>query len=340
MRVVARRAARRRGAPAVRDRWSPRSRSPSRNHDSPPNRATCLERVPRLVRSAPAAFLVREAGQRVEDAVEVRRDVQAEDAPRSSPTLPITVTSRGSIDVDEPAQEARAADAAAEDDDLHRVPVDERLGQRRRRSLRRSSIESTSSARFGIAAGQRRRRRASARARGSARRSRGRRAGRRATAGRGRARSSSRRARRRGRSPCRRRGLEPVEVARHDARDVGVHDEHRSDSVTQRRPRRRRPVRAPGRRRRERRAPSRGHAASSSGGDDDGRRRPRGGGEDVLEHREPERLALVVRERAEALLATRPAERNDDRRHRSWRLSAWRTRRSRRSSRRSRRCSS
>src|SRR5205814_5566631 len=37
-----------------------------------------LERVPRLVRAAPAALLVAEAGEPVENAVEVRRDVPAE----------------------------------------------------------------------------------------------------------------------------------------------------------------------------------------------------------------------------------------------------------------------
>jgi hypothetical protein len=38
-----------------------------------------VERVPRLVGAPPAALLVREPGQRVEDRVDVRADVQAED---------------------------------------------------------------------------------------------------------------------------------------------------------------------------------------------------------------------------------------------------------------------
>ena len=81
-------------------------------------------------------------------------------------------------------------------------------------------------------------------------------------------------------------------------------------------------------------------AACSSARDDDGRPASHAGCQDVVEHRERKRRPLVVREGAEALLAVRPAKRNDDRDHRSGRLSRWRTLRSRPSWRRSPRCSS
>ena len=58
----------------VRTRWRPRSRSPSRNQSSPPRARDGRERLPRLAGPAPAALLVVEACERVEDAVEVGRD--------------------------------------------------------------------------------------------------------------------------------------------------------------------------------------------------------------------------------------------------------------------------
>ena len=75
-----------------------------------------LHRLPRLVRAAPAALLVRDAGERVEDAVEVGRDVKAEHL-----DVVADVADHGHRrrlhDLDETAQEARAADAAGEHDD-------------------------------------------------------------------------------------------------------------------------------------------------------------------------------------------------------------------------------
>ena len=94
------------------------SRSPSVNHASPPSCGDRLERVPGLVGAAPAALLVGEPGERVEDAVEVGRDVQAEhlDVVRH-------VAYDGNVawidDTEQAAQEPRAADAAREDGDLH-----------------------------------------------------------------------------------------------------------------------------------------------------------------------------------------------------------------------------
>ena len=55
------------------------SRSPSVNQASSPSAPGRLERVRRLVADAPAALLVEQAGEGVEDGVEVGRDVQAED---------------------------------------------------------------------------------------------------------------------------------------------------------------------------------------------------------------------------------------------------------------------
>ena len=128
------------------------SRSPSRNQPVAAERDRRLERVPALVRATPTPLLVGEACKRVEDAVEVRRDVEAED-------LEVVADvpdhrELGRVDhVDEPAKEARTADSAAEDGDLHRARAASVRGPTRSSSRSRSAIESTSSARFGIAAG-------------------------------------------------------------------------------------------------------------------------------------------------------------------------------------------
>ena len=81
-------------------------------------RRGALERVPRLVRTAPAALLVGQAGERVEDRVEVGRDVEAEHLDVVADVADDRELAR--VDhLDEPAQEARAADAARQADDLH-----------------------------------------------------------------------------------------------------------------------------------------------------------------------------------------------------------------------------
>ena len=260
---------------------------------------------------------------------------------RSSPTFPITVTLARVDDVDEAAEEARAADAAAEDDDLHRARAGER--PRADAALEPSEVGD----RVDVVGEVRDRRRNDvgaercARAGESARRSRGRRAGRRATARRGRARSSCRRARRRARA--RARASPPRASVRSrgdDAGDVCVDDEHRPDDVAKR-----------GR--------DGGALAAAGvvddarvvlGGDAGGLRRRASRRRSRRRARQAARTSSSIARAsawrsssgsgAEPLLATRPAEGNDDRGHRSWRLSAWRTQRSPRSSRRSPRCSS
>ena len=55
------------------------SRSPSRNQSSPPQALGGGERVPALALAAPPAILVDQARERVQEAVEIGRDVQPED---------------------------------------------------------------------------------------------------------------------------------------------------------------------------------------------------------------------------------------------------------------------
>src|SRR5689334_10088531 len=108
--------------------------------------------MPRLVRAAPAALLVSETGQRVEDAVEVGRNVEAEDLD----VVP-DVSDHGHVrridDVDEAPQEPSASDTAREHDDLHAgtfssASTDLVAGPTRSATRSRSAIVSTSSTRF------------------------------------------------------------------------------------------------------------------------------------------------------------------------------------------------
>ena len=101
------------------------------------------QRVPRLVGPPPAALLVGQVGQRIDDAVEVRRHGEAEHV-----EVVADVDDRSDAGrihrIDEPAQEARSADAAAEDRDLH--PRYARVfAPTRSRTRSRSSHVSTSS---------------------------------------------------------------------------------------------------------------------------------------------------------------------------------------------------
>ena len=84
----------------------------------PAERAHGLEHAPRLVRAAPAAALVVETGERVEDRVEVGRDVQAEHL-----EVVADVADDGDVarldDVDEALDEPRSAHPAGENGDLH-----------------------------------------------------------------------------------------------------------------------------------------------------------------------------------------------------------------------------
>ena len=77
-----------------------------------------VERVPRLAGAAPAALLVGDSCERVEHAVEIRRDAQAEEL-----EVVADVDDRrdalGAERLDEGAYELRAAEAAAQRDDAH-----------------------------------------------------------------------------------------------------------------------------------------------------------------------------------------------------------------------------
>ena len=115
------------------------------------------ERIPRLVGAAPAAFLVVQIRQRVQDRVEVRRHVHAEHLEVVADVSDHRHLS-GIGDVDEAAHEPRASDAARQHNDPHvRVAAvsSARHACERGPSLRcsrcRSSSVSTSSARFGTA---------------------------------------------------------------------------------------------------------------------------------------------------------------------------------------------
>ena len=98
----------------------------------PAERGDGAERFPRLARPAPAAFLVVQPGERVEDAVEVGRDGETEDV-----QVVADVADHGHVAridrADEAAREARPADAAGEERDLHRgQPAECRLRARPR----------------------------------------------------------------------------------------------------------------------------------------------------------------------------------------------------------------
>ena len=82
-----------------------------------------LHRLPGLVRPPPAALLVRHAGERVEDAVEVRRDVEAEHLDVVADVADHRHRRR-LHDLDETAQEARSADASREHDDCGHALAD------------------------------------------------------------------------------------------------------------------------------------------------------------------------------------------------------------------------
>ncbi len=131
------------------------SRSPSWNQASPPWSATVCERVPGLVGTAPTALLVGDAGERVEDAVEVGRDVQPEHLDVVTHVAYDGYVAR--FDYRESAaEEPRAPDAAREDGCLHAAaPVRSVVrtlrvrGPSRPRRRSRSEVVSTSSMRFG-----------------------------------------------------------------------------------------------------------------------------------------------------------------------------------------------
>src|SRR5207248_6982608 len=116
-----------------------------------------LARIPRLTGTPPAALLVPEAGEPVEERVEVRRDVEAVH-------LEVVAHVRddgqlaGVDDLRQRLHEAGAADAAGQDGDLHRAAARRTssaarvLGPSRASTGSRSSRVSTSSAGLGISA--------------------------------------------------------------------------------------------------------------------------------------------------------------------------------------------
>ena len=112
------------------------------------------ERVPALAGAAPAALVVDEACERVEQRVEVGRDVQPEDL-----EVVADVADDGQLtgreDVRETSREAGAAASAREQDDLHAVTArSERVRGPRSAAWRsRSAAVSTSAASSGIATG-------------------------------------------------------------------------------------------------------------------------------------------------------------------------------------------
>ena len=89
------------------------------NQPSPPQRARRLERLPRLAGPPPAALGVVQPGEAVEDGVEVGRDVQAEHLEVVADVADHRQLARREHVV-EPGRELRAADAAGEEDDVHR----------------------------------------------------------------------------------------------------------------------------------------------------------------------------------------------------------------------------
>ncbi len=117
------------------------SRSPSRNQSSPPQLAGRLERVPASRRHRPQPSLgVDEAAERVEQAVEVGRDVEPEDLDVVSDVaddrqLP------GLEDRREPTREACAAAAARQQDDLSRGNGEERAGARTERDAQALEVD-------------------------------------------------------------------------------------------------------------------------------------------------------------------------------------------------------
>src|SRR5262249_57289253 len=117
-----------------------------------------LERLPGLARAAPALRLVEAAGERVEDRVEVGRDVEPEHLEVVADVAHDRQLARVDRLRDRPC-EPRAAEAAGQDDDVHRAePVRSAasaaavFGPTSPSTRSRSASVSTSSARFGIEA--------------------------------------------------------------------------------------------------------------------------------------------------------------------------------------------
>ena len=236
----------------VRTRCRPRSRSPSRNQSSPPQRGRASRARCHVspARPQPRSSSL-QPGERVEDRVEVGRDVQAEhldvvaDVADRPSARPARARPRARARSGRRRRRRRAATTFTARPSAACV-----RGPARRPTRSRSSSVSTSSARFGIARDESSR--ARARARGSARRCPGRRAARTAAAS-GRASafvvpsaaSTSADARRRRRPPASvRRSVGTAQGTSALTTSTGARRAARA------RPRPRRPGRRPGRRRR------------------------------------------------------------------------------------------
>ena len=113
-----------------------------------------LERVPGLAAAPPAALLVGKACERIEDRIEIRRDVEAEHLDVVAYVADHARHGRAR-DVDYAADEARAAYASREDGDVQTALLSSSTrqacvrGPARSCSRVRSSIVSTSLARLG-----------------------------------------------------------------------------------------------------------------------------------------------------------------------------------------------
>ena len=146
------------GSPArkacVRTRWRPRSRSPSANQSSPPSAPTVSSARQVSPLLSPAALLVGDACERVEDRVEIGRDVEPE---HLDVVADVADHARHSSvrDPDDAADEARATDPSRKDRDVQATLLSSSVrqacvrGPTRNCSRVRSSIVSTSSARLG-----------------------------------------------------------------------------------------------------------------------------------------------------------------------------------------------
>ena len=316
------------GAPArsacVRTRCRPMSRSPSRNHASPPSVAAGRERVPGLVGAAPAALLVGDARERVEDRCRGRARRAGPSTSTSSPTLPIDGDVGRIDDRDDAAQEARAADAAREHGHLHAAAPARSVA----RTLR---VRGPSRAAQTLEVGERvdvvdEIRRVAPSASGAERGEplgAARPVDRREQPGRG-ERERVRRpvGRRREREPAVGNGArEREQVARRDARQVGVDDEQRpappaASAAASRPARTAAPWPPPGSATSVAPAAARGARGRRADRRRTSGRPPRRRRRTSASIAARERRPGVARERAEPALALRTAERDDQRRHR------------------------
>ena len=302
----------------VRTRCRPRSRSPSRNHDFAAEGLDRCERVPRLVGPPPAALLVGEAGERVQDAVQIRARRTRPSTSRSSPTLTIAVTFAGSTASNDPRRKRAPPTPPLSTATLTKLsssccraacvcgtgPEHERV--RGRRACRRRPQGSA-------------RRRRPPRARGLARRAGNvRRCAARTAARTGAAAREAERVRPtvlggdEGNAAERRGTEQRAEVVRRDAGDVRVHDENRVRGEEPDCSGDRAALAAPGSSTTSAPASRATPAAVLVRSDDDRAADLRGRGEDVGEHGQHHCTVSFLAQAGQTLLACAAAERYDD----------------------------